>query len=98
MAPSEERLINISYRASMRSEYAAHYHLTTDLSTGAVQRRLRGNWMDRFKTWWYNREYKRWEKTVNNKRHHKVLIDSNNLTPPRPKPRLPDPGMSERTY
>jgi hypothetical protein len=79
---SKDGLVNISFRNSMQSEYAVHYHLTTDLSTGEVERRLRGNWLDRLNTWYRMNKYKRWEKAMNAKRFHKVLTDSNNLTDP----------------
>jgi hypothetical protein len=51
----------VAYRASMSSEQVAHYHLQTDLSVAMVKRRLRGNWLDRYRTRRDMRAYRRWE-------------------------------------
>jgi hypothetical protein len=56
-------LMRITHRDSMRSEYVIHYELATDLPADEVQRRLRGNVIDRFRTWLHKREYRRWERS-----------------------------------
>lgn len=78
VAIPEDRLIYVHHRDSMRSKYAANYHLVTDLPTAEVERRLRGNWSQRIRSWWHLREYKKW--AVLSTRIHREMIDSNNLT------------------
>lgn len=51
----------IKFRASMGSENVFHYHLSTDLSFEEVAHRLRGNWLDRWRTRRDMRAYRRWE-------------------------------------
>lgn len=46
----------------MASKDVIHYELCTDLSPNQIRKRLKGTWLDRYKSKKAMKQYKEWEK------------------------------------